>query len=62
MADHSTPTDQPRDTYGTGYGCACPCRDARACIVLRYGEEADGEPCTCLCHQWNDDEDGDGHP
>ena len=55
MADHTEPTD----TYGPAgtYGCACPCSDARTCIVLRYGEDADNEPCTCLCHDWRDEDD-----
>lgn len=41
--------------WGTGYGCACKADDARICIVLRYGEDTDGEPCVCLCHEWRKD-------
>ena len=54
---------EPTDTYGTtGYGCACVSRDARNCILARYGyvehDAGDGR-CECLCHQWDDEEDDD---
>lgn len=51
-------TSGPRGTYG----CACPSRDGRICITLRYGEEAAedlNDRCQCLCHEWDDDDDDD---
>lgn len=49
-------TSGPRGTYG----CACPSRDGRICITLRYGEEAAedlNDRCQCLCHEWDDDDE-----
>lgn len=46
-------TDGPRGTYG----CACVDRDAVQCAAIRYGMDHWGEPCECLCHQWDDDDD-----
>lgn len=46
-----------RDTYGVGYGCACQSRDAKMCVWIRYGEDATDEPCVCLCHEWDDDDE-----
>lgn len=54
------PKPEPRDTYGTGYGCACVSRDARNCLLLRYGYHDCGdssERCGCLCHDWGDDDE-----
>ena len=46
----------PRGTYG----CACVSREARTCLIVRYGyrESMTGsdERCECMCHQWDDDE------
>lgn len=49
------------DTYGPRgtYGCACVSRNAKVCMLVRYGYaylDAD-ERCECLCHQWDDDDD-----
>ena len=48
--------DGPRGTYG----CACVSREARTCLIVRYGyrESMTGsdERCECMCHQWDDDE------
>lgn len=45
----------PRGTYG----CACVSREARTCLIVRYGyrESMTGsdERCECMCHQWDDD-------
>lgn len=46
-------TDGPRGTYG----CACLDRDSVQCAAIRYGMDHYGEACTCLCHQWSDDDD-----
>ncbi len=47
----------PRGTYG----CACVSREARTCLIVRYGyrESMTGsdERCECMYHQW-DDADG----
>lgn len=66
MTEQPTNTTGPRGTYG----CACASRDARQCVLLRYGYPDDDddpraaqdcgyhvEACTCLCHEWQDDED-----
>ena len=49
-------TEGPRGTYG----CACVSREARTCLIVRYGyrESMTGsdERCECMCHQWDDDE------
>jgi hypothetical protein len=52
--------DEPLDTYGPAgsYGCACPCRDAKDCTLLRYGFTFERPlACECMCHQWRDDDD-----
>ncbi len=48
-----------RDTVGPRgtYGCACLDRDSVQCAAIRYGRDHYGEACTCLCHQWSDDDD-----
>lgn len=54
--DEATDAEGPRGTYG----CACPSRDGRICITLRYGEEAAedlNDRCQCLCHEWDDDDE-----
>jgi hypothetical protein len=43
-------------TAGT-YGCACLARDAMRCASMRYGMDHPGEPCECLCHEWDADDD-----
>ena len=46
---------------GTGspgtYGCACVSHNAYACAELRYGYRNLPEPCECLCHNWEDDDE-----
>ena len=44
-------TEGPRGTYG----CACLHSDALQCAAIRYGMDHYGEPCECLCHQWDDE-------
>ena len=39
------------------YGCACLDRDSVQCAAIRYGMDHYGEPCECLCHQWDDDDE-----
>ena len=51
--DEATDTSGPRGTYG----CACLDRDSVQCAAIRYGMDHYGEACTCLCHQWSDDDD-----
>lgn len=46
-------TSGPRGTYG----CACVDRESVQCAAIRYGMDHYGETCTCLCHQWIDDDD-----
>ena len=54
--DYWRDQEGPRGTYG----CACVSREARTCLIVRYGyrESMTGsdERCECLCHQWDDDE------
>ena len=54
--EEATNTSGPRGTYG----CACVSREARTCLIVRYGyrESMTGsdERCECMCHQWDDDE------
>lgn len=54
--NEGTDTTGPRGTYG----CACVSRDARTCLIVRYGYRENmtrlDERCECLCHQWSDDE------
>ncbi len=49
------------DTYGPAgtYGCACRDRNARECMLIRYGSQRTGthECCPCMCHQWESDHD-----
>ena len=49
------------DEHTTGspgtYGCACVSRNAFACAELRYGYRDLPEPCECLCHNWEDEDD-----
>ena len=49
----TTYTEGQRGTYG----CACLDRDSVQCAAIRYGMDHYGEACTCLCHQWSDDDD-----
>jgi len=51
--DEATDAEGPRGTYG----CACLDRDSVQCAAIRYGMDHYGEPCTCMCHQWSDDDD-----
>lgn len=51
--DEATDAEGPRGTYG----CACLDRDSVQCAAIRYGMDHYGEACTCLCHQWGDDDD-----
>ena len=51
--NEGTNTDSPRGTYG----CACLDRDSVQCAAIRYGMDHFGEACTCLCHQWSDDDE-----
>lgn len=51
--DEATDADGPRGTYG----CACLDRDSMQCAAIRYGMDHYGEACTCMCHQWSDDDD-----
>ncbi|MCK9988886.1 MAG: hypothetical protein AzoDbin1_05358 [Azoarcus sp.] len=51
--DEATDAEGPRGTYG----CACLDRDSVQCAAIRYGMDHYGEACTCLCHQWSDDDD-----
>lgn len=51
--DEATDAEGPRGTYG----CACVDRDSVQCAAIRYGMDHYGEACTCLCHQWSDDDD-----
>ena len=51
--DEATDTEGPRGTYG----CACLDRDSVQCAAIRYGMDHYGEACTCLCHQWSDDDE-----
>ena len=44
-------TEGPRGTHG----CACLHSDALQCAAIRYGMDHYGEPCECLCHQWDDE-------
>lgn len=40
--------------------CACVNLDAMECAASRYGGDACGEPCECVCHE--EDEDDDNRP
>ena len=57
-------TEIARDTDGPAgtYGCACVSRDARNCIIARYGWRGNfGAPdahCDCLCHKWDEYDGG----
>ena len=51
--DEATDAEGPRGTYG----CACLDRDSVQCAAIRYGMDHYGEPCTCMCHPWTDDDD-----
>ena len=55
--DEAADAEGPRGTYG----CACVSRDARNCLIVRYGYREDltgfDEKCQCLCHEWSDDDD-----
>ena len=51
--NEATDGDGPRGTYG----CACLDRDSVQCAAIRYGMDHYGEACTCMCHQWSDDDD-----
>lgn len=53
LVDDATDAEGPRGTYG----CACLDRDSVQCAAIRYGMDHYGEACTCLCHQWSDDDD-----
>ena len=53
LVDEATDAVGPRGTYG----CACLDRDAVQCAAIRYGMDHYGEACTCMCHQWSDDDD-----
>ena len=53
LPDEATNACGPRGTYG----CACLDRDSVQCAAIRYGMDHYGEACTCLCHQWSDDDD-----
>lgn len=53
LVENATDTEGPRGTYG----CACHARDSVQCAASRYGMDHWGEPCECLCHQWEDDDD-----
>jgi hypothetical protein len=55
LTDEATDADGPRGSYG----CACMDRDSVQCAAIRYGMDHYGEACTCLCHQWSDDDDYD---
>ncbi|HPR46195.1 MAG TPA: hypothetical protein PLZ13_17925 [Ottowia sp.] len=48
-----------RDQHGARgtYGCACVDRDSVQCAAIRYGMDHYGEACSCLCHQWDDDDE-----
>jgi len=52
-------SSEPTNTEGTGYGCACMSRNARECMLMRYGAQGTRtyECCECLCHQWDDQDD-----
>jgi hypothetical protein len=58
-ANEPTPERDTSGQRGT-YGCACVSRDARNCILQRYGWCGNfgrtEEPCECICHQWSDDD------
>ena len=43
----------PRGTYG----CACAHHDGSMCAWIRYGGDGPEDPCECLCHGWQEDED-----
>ena len=45
----------PRGTYG----CACAHHDGSMCAWIRYGGDGPEDPCECLCHGWQEDEDDD---
>lgn len=53
---------EPTNTEGPAgtYGCACPHPDRWMCYELRYGHRGHelNEHCECLCHEWDEDEDG----
>ena len=51
--DEATDASGPRGTYC----CACLDRDSVQCAAIRYGMDHYGEACTCMCHQWSDDDD-----
>jgi hypothetical protein len=52
------PVDEQAGTGPPGtHGCACVSRSAHACAELRYGYREIPEPCECLCHNWEDDDD-----
>jgi hypothetical protein len=53
LVDEATDAEGPRGTYG----CACLDSDSVQCAAIRYGMDHYGEACTCLCHQWSDDDD-----
>lgn len=56
----NSPASTPTNTGGPAgtYGCACVSRDARNCMLLRYGYHDCGDArCECLCHSWDDDDD-----
>ena len=55
--DEATDTSGPRGTYG----CACLDRDSVQCAAIRYGMDHYGEACTCICHQWSDDDEDCWH-
>ena len=53
LVNEATDTSGPRGTYC----CACLDRDSVQCAAIRYGMDHYGEACTCLCHQWSDDDE-----
>lgn len=58
MNHEPMPAQGPVDvSVGQADGCACLDRDAMQCAAIRYGMDHYGEPCECLCHQWDDDDE-----
>lgn len=51
--------DEPTNTHGCGYGCACVADSAQLCADIRFHRIERGEPCECLCHQWREEDDDD---
>ena len=53
LVNEATDTSGPRGTYG----CACAHHDGSMCAWIRYGGDGPEDPCGCLCHGWQEDED-----